>query len=180
MKIIKKILTIVLSLIILIFIIAAVSSKKYDVERSITINLPKSDVFDYIKYVKNQDNFSVWAEMDPDAKKSFTGQDGTVGFISAWESQVENVGKGEQEIKNITPGTRIDFELRFIEPFESTDQAYFRTESLSENSTRVLWGFYGALPIPMNLMLYFMDMDEQLGPDLEKGLQNLKILLEAK
>jgi len=118
--------------------------------------------------------------MDPDAKKSFTGQDGTVGFISAWESQVENVGKGEQEIKNITPGTRIDFELRFIEPFESTDQAYFRTESLSENSTRVLWGFYGALPIPMNLMLYFMDMDEQLGPDLEKGLQNLKILLEAK
>lgn len=30
----------------------------------------------------------------------------------------------------------------------------------------------------MNLMLLFMDMDKMLGPDLEKGLEKLKIVLE--
>ena len=31
----------------------------------ITINQPKKTVFDYIRMLKNQDNFSVWAKMDP-------------------------------------------------------------------------------------------------------------------
>jgi uncharacterized protein YndB with AHSA1/START domain len=178
MKILKIILFSIIGIIALALVTAALVKKEYAVEREIVINKPKADVFAYILALKNQDNFSVWAMRDPNMKKEFKGTDGTVGFVSAWDSQNEHVGKGEQEIKKITPGERIDYELRFIKPFEATDYAYMSTEAVTENQTKVKWGFNGKMPYPMNLMLLFMDMDKMLGKDLEAGLNNLKGILE--
>ena len=53
----------------------------------------------------------------------FTGTDGTVGFISAWESDIKNVGSGEQEILNIVEGERLGYEIRFLKPFKLTSWA---------------------------------------------------------
>jgi hypothetical protein len=52
------------------------------------------------------------------------------------------------------------------------------TESMSDSSTKVKWGFNGSMAYPMNLMLLFMDMEEMLGNDLQQGLDNLKAVLE--
>ena len=122
MKILKIILLIIAIIIVIPLVVALFVAKEYAVERYVEINKPKSEVFDYVKYLKNQDNFSKWASMDPNMKKEFKGEDGTVGFISAWESTDKNVGKGEQEITGIVESERIDYELRFIEPFESKEQ----------------------------------------------------------
>ena len=70
-------------------------------------------------------------------KKSFSGEDGTVGFISARVNDNLDVGKGEQEIISITPGQRIDYELRGIETFESKEKAYMITEAAGANQTIV-------------------------------------------
>jgi hypothetical protein len=107
----------VFSLVLLLLIIAAFVKRKYSVVLEISINKTKSEVFNYLKFLKNQDNFSKWATMDPNMKQEYRGTDGTVGFVSAWESEDRNVGKGEQEIRKIVDGERIDFELRFIKPF---------------------------------------------------------------
>jgi uncharacterized protein YndB with AHSA1/START domain len=152
--------------------------KEYAVEREVIINQPKDSVFAYIKYLKNQDNFSVWAKTDPKMKKTFTGVDGTVGAISAWESNDENVGVGEQEIKKFTKGERIDFELRFKIPMEATEDAYITTEAISTTETKVKWGFNGGMDYPMNLMLPFFQMDKVIGNDLQTGLDTLKMILE--
>lgn len=180
----KKILKIaglsLLSLIVLILLTALIVKKEYSVEREIAINQPKQIVFDYVKYLKNQNNFSVWAKIDPDMKVSFRGTDGTVGFVSAWESEVKEAGKGEQEIVKITGNERIDYVIRFLEPMKSTDNAYLQFKSVNDSTTSVKWGFYGKMPYPMNLMLLIMDMDAMLGKDLEGGLKNLKTLLENK
>ncbi|MGV3630347.1 MAG: SRPBCC family protein [Bacteroidota bacterium] len=178
MKILKRIGITLLVLVALFFLVAAFVKKDYAVEREIVINKPKQEVFDYIKMLKNQDNYSVWSTMDPNMKKSYRGTDGQVGFVSAWDSKKEDVGTGEQEIKKITEGKRMDFELRFIKPFEATEQAYMTTESEGENSTKVKWGFDGHMPYPMNIMLLFMDMEDMIGKDLENGLKNLKKELE--
>ncbi len=180
MKILKTILIAVGILIAVPLIVSLFVKKDYEVEREITIDKPKEDVFDYVKFLKNQDNYSKWATMDPDMKKTYRGTDGTVGFISAWESNNKDVGKGEQEIKKITEGERIDFELRFFEPFESTEPAYMTTESVSENQTKVKWGFSGHMDYPMNIMMLFMDFEKMIGDDLDTGLKNLKSVLEAK
>lgn len=137
MRILKTILIAVGILIAVPLIVALFAKKDYEVEREITIDKPKEEVFDYVKFLKNQDNYSKWATMDPEMKKTYRGTDGTVGFVSAWESDNKDVGIGEQEIKKITEGERIDFELRFFEPFESTEPAYMTTESVSENQTKV-------------------------------------------
>lgn len=178
MNIIKKIISGLLGIIALALLIALFLPKEYAVEREITINQPKDSVFNYVKYLKNQDNFSVWSTKDPAMKKTFTGVDGTVGAIAGWDSKDKNVGVGEQEIKKIVEGERIDFELRFKVPFESTDNAYMATEAISPNQTKVKWGFDGKMPYPMNLMLPIMNMEEMLGKDLQDGLNNLKVVLE--
>ena len=109
MKILKTI-GITLAVIIGAFLLVALFVKKdYAVKREITISKPNQQVFEYIKYLKNQDNYSKWNMMDPAMTKTYSGTDGTVGFVAAWDSQNENVGKGEQEIKGITEGERMDF-----------------------------------------------------------------------
>jgi len=178
MKIIKAILFSILGIIALALIVALFMPKEYAVEREVIINQPKDSVFNYVKHLKNQDNFSVWAKTDPNMKKTFTGVDGTVGAISAWDSTNENVGVGEQEVIKITEGERIDFELRFKTPFESTADAYMSTEAISATETKVKWGFNGAMDYPMNLMLPFLEMDKVIGNDLQTGLDNLKVILE--
>jgi len=178
MKIVKKILIALVIIIAIPLIVALFTNKDYAVEKEVIINKPRQEVFDYIKLLKNQDNYSVWATMDPDMEKSYKGIDGTVGFISAWNSKNKEVGKGEQEIMKITDGERLDFQLRFEIPFEATDNAYMTTDSISENQTKVKWGFTGKMDYPMNFMLLFMDMEDMIGKDLENGLSNLKKVLE--
>ncbi len=180
MKIVKKVLLVIGGLIALFLIIALFVKKDYSVEREITINKAKQNVFDYIKFLKNQDNYSKWATMDPAMTKTYRGTDGEVGFVSAWDSKVEDVGTGEQEIKKITDGERLDFELRFIKPFESTEKAYMTTENVTEGQTKVKWGFNGHMNYPMNMMLMFMDFEKMIGDDLDTGLKNLKAVLEKE
>ncbi|MCF0059007.1 GNAT family N-acetyltransferase [Dyadobacter sp. CY356] len=176
-SIMKKALYIILGLIGIFLIAAFIMPKDYAVEREITINKPKAEVFEYLKSLKNQDNWSVWMKMDPNIKKTYKGTDGTIGFTSMWEGN-DDVGKGEQEIKKISEGERIDTELRFIKPFESNNDAYMITENAGENQTKVKWGFSGKMPYPMNAMLPFMGMEKSVGSDFANGLKNLKEILE--
>jgi uncharacterized membrane protein len=175
MRIIKTILKIIVALVVILLVAALFMSKDYTVEKSITINQPKTEVFNYIRSLKNQDNFSKWASMDPSMKKSSRGTDETVGFTTMWEGN-KDVGKGEQEIKKIEEGQRMDFELRFEKPMKDIAQAYMTTDSVAPNQTLVKWGINGHMNYPMNIMGLFMN--KMLGGDFEVGLANLKALQE--
>ena len=110
--------------------------------------------------------------------KEFEGIDGNVGAIAIWDSKNANVGKGEQEIINLIPNQRIEFALRFFEPWEMEATSFFEIESTGNNST-VTWGFDGESPWPWNISLLFTDMDAELGKDLDKGLKKLRKLQEG-
>ncbi|MEJ7588717.1 MAG: SRPBCC family protein [Ferruginibacter sp.] len=175
MKIIKKIAIIIVILIAIPLIIALFVKKEYTVEREVTINKPKEQVFNYMKHLKNQDNYSKWVRTDPGMKKDFRGTDGTVGFVYAWDGN-KDAGKGEQEIKNIVEGKSVDVEVRFEKPFEGIATAPIVTESLSPNQTKVKWGMKGKSTYPLNFMNLFMD--NILGKDIESSLVMLKGVLE--
>lgn len=178
MKLIKILLIGFLLAVALLLLAALALPSSYLVERSVSINKPKEQVFSYLVLLKNQDNFSVWMALDPNVKKTFQGEDGTPGFVSVWQSDKDEVGRGEQEIIAIKPGERIDYELRFLAPFTSVSPAYMLTEHISADQTKVTWGFKGDMPYPMNLLLLVMDMEGLIGKDLQQGLDNLKLLLE--
>jgi uncharacterized protein YndB with AHSA1/START domain len=176
MKLIKRIFLFIVGLILLLLVITIFVPRHYDVEREITINKSRPEVFDYIKHLKNQDNYSKWAMMDPAMKKEYSGTDGTIGFVYGWDS--EEAGKGEQEIKKVAEHERLDIEIRFKKPFESTGEVRMITEENSPGQTTVKWGMKGDSKYPLNFMNLFMN--RILGRDLETGLANLKTLLESK
>ncbi len=176
----KMILIIIGVIIALVFIIPIFTKKEYDIVRDVTINKPSQQVFDYIKHLKNQDNYSKWVMMDPNAKKGYTGTDGTVGSKMSWDSQNKNVGAGEQEITKLTDGKQMDLAIHFIRPFEGRATAYMSTEAKNANETKVSWAFHSKMAYPMNIMLLFMNMDKMVGDDIATGLSNLKTVMEKQ
>ncbi|MEJ5964333.1 SRPBCC family protein [Pedobacter immunditicola] len=180
MKILKGLLFLLVGIVVLALVVALFVKKEYAIEREIVIEKPRQTVYDYIKFLKNQDQFSVWANMDPAMKKEYRGTDGAVGFVSAWESKNSNVGKGEQEIRKLQNGFRIDTELRFVKPLESTSYSYMTTEDYQDIYTKVKWNFTGKMNYPLNLMILVMNMDQTIGNQLQAGLDNLKVILENK
>lgn len=172
----NTILYIVAGIIILIIILTLLAPKGYEVSRSIVINRPLPTVFSYLKSLQNQDNWSLWAEKDPDMEKSFFGIDGEVGFISAWYGN-KDVGKGEQEITNIVENQVVETQLRFEKPFKSTSNAYLKVAKEGKG-TKVTWGFSGKNKFPVSIMMLFINMDKAVGKDFEYGLNKLKTILE--
>jgi uncharacterized membrane protein len=180
MRIVKIILLVLIFVVSAVLIGAYFMPKEYAVQREVTINKPVDSVFNYVRYLKNQNEFSYWAKIDPKMKTTYKGTDGNIGSISAWESEVKEVGVGEQEITKIAEGKRIDFDLRFKKPMEDTAKGFMSTETIAGNQTKVKWGINGIIPYPMNIMLPMMKMDQMIGNDLQKGLENLKNKLEKE
>lgn len=180
MKILKLLLIIVVAIVVLALVIALFIPKDMKAEREIVIDKPKQQVFDYIKLLANQNNYSKWATMDPNMKKEFKGTDGTPGFVSAWESSNGQVGKGEQTITTVVEGERMESDLHFIKPFESTATCFMSTEAMGDSQTKVKWGFQGRMNYPLNIMRLFMNPEKSVGDDFATGLSRLKTLLEQK
>jgi hypothetical protein len=120
--------------------------------------------------LKNQNDWGPWAKKDPNMKVEYRGTDGTPGFVSAWKSDNSDLGEGEQEIKKIADGERVDTELRFKKPFEATNNSYMLTEAAGENQTKVKWGFSGSVPKPFNVMCLFMTWIKWLETNFRKAL----------
>ena len=161
---------------ILLFIAHLLMGKEMCIEKTILIDKPINEVFDYIKLTKNQDNFSVWNMTDPNMKKEYQGIDGQVGFIYKWDSENKNVGAGEQEIIKIEDEKSIEYEVRFSRPMKNIGTPKFVLDSITDNKVKLSWVFVCPTKFPMTLFKPIFQ--KMLGKDLEKGLNNLKVVLE--
>ena len=172
------ILAVIAVLLTIPLVMATFTKDEYTIERNVVINKPVQDVFGYIKYLKNQSHYSKWVMMDPNARMTYTGTDGTVGFVSAWDSDNKNVGQGSQTITAIDEGKRMDLDIHFIKPFDCHSTAYLATEAVGANQTKVSWVFNGKMNYMMKVMHIFMNFQKMIGDDLQTGLTNLKGVLE--
>jgi hypothetical protein len=152
--------------------------KDFTLEKQVVINKPKTEVFNYLKLIRNQEYYSVWVMKDPNIKIVYTGTDGTVGFISSWVSDDKNVGIGEQEIIKIADGESMEVEIRFKKPFEGTNYARATVTATGPNQTKVVNLFYGKSKFPMNIMNLFMD--KFVGKDMQQNLVNMKNNIEKQ
>lgn len=167
---------IIIVLVGLILLAASMMEKEYSLSSSILINRPQNMVFDYVKYLKNQERYSKWVMADPNVKLTYTGTDGNVGFRAAWESADKNVGVGEQEIMSIQEGIGYDAEIRFEKPFKGISTANVTTEAMSSNQTKVTTTFNSKTPFPMNIMVPMIK--KMLQKDMDMNSENLKRVLE--
>jgi hypothetical protein len=175
MNILITFLLVVISLIALLLLIALFMRKNHYVKREIIIKAPRQKVFEYLRLLKNQEEFNKHAMVASDRHKEFKGTDGTVGFIYSWSGD-KKAGVGEKEIKNIVEGKSIESEIRFIKPMAATATIIMETQSISYNETKVSWSNAGILPYPLNLMVPMME--RMLPKDMDSSLMTLKSILE--
>jgi hypothetical protein len=169
------ILLLVAGIIALLLIIAFFMKREHYVKREIIINAPRQKVFDYLKLLKNQDQWNVNAKADPDRKEECKGTDGTVGFIISWNGN-KKVGEGQKEIKNIIEGKRIESEIRFVRPMSAIASIILETESLYDNQTKVDLSNFGKLIYPLNIMIPMFE--KMFAKQMDISLSNLKTILE--
>ncbi len=150
----------------------------YVVERSTTIAAPPGDVFSRVGNLERWDDFSPWAELDPDMTKEYSGEPGSVGSSYHWNGN-RKVGEGQMTIRATTPDECVALDLRFVKPFKSESLTELELKP-SGDGTEVTWRMTGARTFMVKVMgLFGKGMDKMVGPDFEKGLAKLKSVTEA-
>jgi len=176
MKVLKIIGIIVGLLIAIVAILGIIAPKEMTVARSTIIDAPPSTVYKYISTFEQSNRWQPWMQLDPSMESGIKGTDGEVGTTYWWEGNGD-VGKGEQIVTAMVPNERVEVDLKFIEPWESNAAAYTELDEV-EDGTKVTWGFSSPMSFPMNIM--GMLMSGTLEADYDKGLANLKALVEEE
>lgn len=172
----KKILLGVLAFVVLLLGYAAVKSPDYTVSREATINAPAEKIFPYLNSQKLAAKWGPWLEVDPKATMTYSGPDAGVGAKASWVSE-GHLGTGSATIVNTVPNKQVDIRLEYTQPMYMTqDSVYLITPS--GNQSVVTWKVQGKNSFGGRLMCLFMNMDKMVGGMFEKGLSNLKTLVE--
>ncbi|GAB4133037.1 MAG: hypothetical protein Kow001_25260 [Acidobacteriota bacterium] len=178
MKLVKFALIAVTALLILVVAAALVLPRSITVERSATIQAPPSAVFPQIRYFERRQGWSPWRALDPTMREQIIGPDGITGAVHRWEGN-EAVGSGEEEIVGVDENRRVDTVLRLRGPFTVEAESWLVLEPQGK-VTRTTWGYHGDIPLFLNVLAPFVDFDQAIGSDFERGLRRLKELVEAE
>ncbi len=147
-----------------------------NVERSVQIAAPPEKVFTIAGNLRRLPEWSPWVELDPATTFTFGGQDqGGIGQVMRWASNNPLVGSGMQTVTEYVPASRLAVEMDYGE-FGTMSSIISFTPV--DGGTEVRWRFISALPGVIDRWAGLM-MDRQLGGEGEKGLANLKALVEA-
>jgi len=176
MKKLRKFLIGLLIVILVFIIIAFFLPRQAHVKRSLTMDAPAKVVFNQVNNLHTWDKWAVWNQMDPNMEITYhhTGIGENASY--SWHSDNSNVGSGEMKITASVPYDSIATAMDFME--HGTATGYFLFDE-NDGKTNVTWAFdtdLGFNPMARWLGLF---MNAMLGPDFEKGLENLKIVSET-
>lgn len=144
------------------------------VTRSIEIAAPPDKVVAIVGDLRRFNEFSPWADLDPNIKYTFEGPESGLGQQMNWSSENADVGSGSQTIIRYEPPnfveTQLDFGMRG-KPVASFDLVP------ATAGTNVTWTFRSNLEgIPAKW--FGLMFDRWIGRDYEKGLAKLKAVAE--
>jgi hypothetical protein len=171
---------IVLGLIGIVVVLVGISyflPNQAQVSRSITIDATPAQVFPYVNSLRKFNEWSPWAQLDPDMEQTFTGPDEGPGQMLSWQSDNPQVGSGSQTITESEPDRRVAVELDFGE-MGTADSAWELAQSGA--GTEVIWSFESELGYNPFMRYMGLMFDSVIGADYEKGLAALKTLVESE
>src|SRR5690606_6512056 len=90
-----------------------------------------------------------------------------------------NVGEGMMTITESRPDERIRIRLEFIKPFAGVNDTLFPFQP-SGDQTVVTWHMPGKGNFITKAMGLFMSMDKMIGDNFDKGLAEMKAIVEKK
>jgi uncharacterized protein YndB with AHSA1/START domain len=144
------------------------------VTRSIEIAAPPDKVFAIVGDLRRFNEYSPWADLDPNIKYTFEGPESGVGQKMNWTSENTDVGSGSQTITKSEPPNFVELQLDFGmrgKPMATWDLVP------STTGTKATWSFKSDLDgIPAKW--FGLMFDRWIGADYEKGLAKLKAVAE--
>jgi hypothetical protein len=173
----KKIFMVLALIVIVLILVVAFQPADFRVERSITIAAPANVVFAQVNDFHNWQEWSPWAKLDPACKVNYEGPASGKDASFSWSGN-DKVCEGRMTILESNPFELIKIKLEFIKPFEATNTSEF-TFKPDGKQTVVTWSMYGTNNFIGKAFCLFMDMDKTVGGDFEKGLAQMKALVEA-
>ena len=174
LKILKLLFYLVVTVAVIVLAGSFVLPGEAVVTRSTEIAAPPEKVFAIIGDLHRLQEFSPWAELDPNTKYTFEGPPTGVGQKMAWVSDNANVGAGSQTITEYDPPKHIASELDFGQMGKSL--ATWDLEP-SGTGTKATWGFQSKLD-GIAARWFGLMFDKWIGADYEKGLAKLKMVAE--
>ncbi len=155
---------------------AATRPDMFRVQRTASMKATPEKVFPLINDFHQWTAWSPWEKLDPALKRTYSGAANGLGTIYEWEGN-KQVGKGRMEITELSPPSKITIKLDFFKPFEAHNTAEF-TLAGQADSTTVTWAMHGPQPFFFKVMHLVMNMDKMIGKDFERGLANMKSIVE--
>ncbi len=173
----KKILIAVAVVIVVFLVIVALQPAEFRVTRSANVAAPPSAVFDQVNDLHKFEKWNPWGKIYPAMKVSYEGAAAGVGAVYKWAGNNE-VGEGKMTITESRPSDLVRIKLEFLKPFASTADTEF-TFKPEGNQTAVTWSMAGKNNFMAKAMCLFMSMDKMIGSQFEKGLADMKAMVEA-
>lgn len=155
---------------------AAAKPDTFAVSRSADIAAPAERIFAIINDFRRWPEWSPWQHLDPDMKQTQSGPPTGVGATVEWSGN-KMVGAGRTVLVEATPPSRLAMRLEMLRPMKATNAVEY-TLVPNGNGTRVTWAMSGRQPLPAKVFATFVDCDDMVGRDFERGLANLKALAE--
>ncbi len=151
--------------------VVAMQPSEMRVSRSMTIAAPPDAVFAQVNDFRNWQAWSPWEGLDPNLQRSYEGAESGEGAVYHWAGNAE-VGEGRMTIEESRAHERIRIRLEFLKPFVATNVAEF-TFIPQRDGTEVTWSMTGEKNFFCKGMCLFMDMEEMIGGEFDKGLAQL-------
>lgn len=174
---IRKLLLLLVIAVAVIALIAAIKSPDFSVTRKAVIDAPPDRVFALVNDFHKWEAWSPWAKKDPKMTQSYEGPTAGPGTIYKWAGNSE-VGEGRMTITETKPDELIRIKLEFIKPMAGTNTTEFTFQRVGAQ-THVTWNMAGKNSFIARAFFLFMDMNEMVGGDFEKGLASMKAVAEA-
>jgi uncharacterized protein YndB with AHSA1/START domain len=176
--VITKILLALAVIVVVFVIVVATRPADFHIERSIAIAAAPERVYAELNDLHAWAAWSPWEKLDPRMERTHSGSPAGVGAIYAWKSESGKVGQGRMTIERSEPPALVELKLEFIKPFAATNTVRFTTTPTVEGS-KVTWAMDGRNGFVAKGFALAMDMDKMVGGDFERGLANLKTVVEA-
>src|SRR5688500_4086918 len=165
-----------IGLIVAILVIAALMPKTYNVERTVIIRKPASQVKKYIGDFNHYASWNPWQQMEPAATKTISGTPLTPGHQYEWKGK--KIGAGKLTMKDIDD-KHIHIKLEFLRPWKAKAKDNWLFEPWGDGSeTKVTWQNSGELPWPMARLMGPV-INKNLNHQFGIGLENLKKAYEG-
>lgn len=153
--------------------------KEFDISRTVVINRPKEEVFNFVRQLKKEHLWMPWFTENFNGILKYKGDDGKLDALLYWKGH-RRFYEGTQKIVKLNQGKIIETRFLIVKPFRLVLLEYKGLKEIDENKTKIVWGIRGGLKFPFSVISLIHPVDKAYGKDLEEGLRNIKKKLETK